>query len=99
MYVKVVIFDWCTTSFIKHFVSGRNDILVILRGKIASMLFAKRSNQVVTLVSIRTQLNEFAPRLRVIVACGDERDEAYLDELLPHSFGPSSGTDDFLGKD
>lgn len=47
----------------------------------------------------RQALNEFAPHLRVIVTCGDKIDEAYLDELLPHSFGPSTGTDDFLGKE
>ena len=47
----------------------------------------------------RQVLNEFAPDLRIIVACGNERNEAYLSELLPHSFGPSSGTGDYLGKD
>ena len=47
----------------------------------------------------RQALNEFAPTLRVIVACGDQRDEANLQELLPHSFGPSTGTGDYLGKD
>ena len=47
----------------------------------------------------RQALNEFAPHLRVIVCCGEERDEMYLDELLPHSFGPSNGTGDYLGKD
>ena len=47
----------------------------------------------------RQALNEFAPTLRVIVACGDERDEMNLQELLPHSFGPSTGTGDYLGKD
>lgn len=47
----------------------------------------------------RQALNEFAPELRVIVACGDQRDEATLPELLPHSFGPSTGTGDYLGKD
>jgi len=47
----------------------------------------------------RQVLNEFAPELRVIVACGDERDELPLSRLLPHSFGPSSGTGDYLGKD
>lgn len=47
----------------------------------------------------RQALNEFAPHLRVIVACGEERDETSLDELLPHSFGPSSGTGEYLGKD
>lgn len=47
----------------------------------------------------RQALNEFAPRLRVIVACGDKRDEMPLDALLPHSFGPSTGTGEYLGKD
>lgn len=47
----------------------------------------------------RQALNEFAPELRVLVACGDERAEATLPELLPHSFGPSTGTGDYLGKD
>lgn len=47
----------------------------------------------------RQALNEFAPDLRVIVACGDERGEARLTELMPHSFGPSTGTGDYLGKD
>jgi len=47
----------------------------------------------------RQALNEFAPNLRVIVACGDQRDEATLDQLLPHSFGPSTGTSEYLGKD
>ncbi len=47
----------------------------------------------------RQALNEFAPNLRVIVACGDERDEAPLYELLPHSFGPNSGVLDILGKE
>lgn len=47
----------------------------------------------------RQALNEFAPDLRVIVACGDERDEARLPELLPHSFGPSNGICEYLGKD
>ncbi|MBE5770424.1 MAG: cytidine deaminase [Clostridia bacterium] len=47
----------------------------------------------------RQALNEFAPDLRVIVACGDERDEAPLTALLPHGFGPRQGTLDFLGKE
>ena len=47
----------------------------------------------------RQALNEFAPNIRVIVACGDQREEAYLPELLPHSFGPSNGTNDYLGKE
>lgn len=47
----------------------------------------------------RQALNEFAPELRVIVACGDERDEAALPDLLPKGFGPSQGTLDFVGKE
>ena len=47
----------------------------------------------------RQALNEFAPDLRVIVACGDQRDEATLPELLPHGFGPRQGTLDFLAKE
>ncbi len=34
----------------------------------------------------RQALYEFAPGLRVIVACGEERDEALLAQLLPHGF-------------
>ncbi len=44
----------------------------------------------------RQVLNEFAPHLRVLVATDDQRAEARLDELLPYSFGPSTGTDDYL---
>lgn len=47
----------------------------------------------------RQALNEFAPDLRVIVAWGDHRDEAMLYDLLPHGFGPNSGTLDYLGKE
>lgn len=47
----------------------------------------------------RQVLNEFAPDIRVIVACGDERAEATLPELLPHAFGPNNGTSEYLGKD
>ena len=47
----------------------------------------------------RQALNEFAPDLRVIVAWGDQRDEAALPELLPHGFGPASGMLDILGKE
>ncbi|MBR3107064.1 MAG: cytidine deaminase [Clostridia bacterium] len=47
----------------------------------------------------RQALNEFAPDLRIIVACGDERDEALLCDLLPHGFGPNSGMLDILGKE
>ncbi|MBQ9264245.1 MAG: cytidine deaminase [Clostridia bacterium] len=47
----------------------------------------------------RQALNEFAPDLRVIVACGDEKGEAMLPELLPHGFGPKQGTLDFLAKE
>ena len=47
----------------------------------------------------RQVLNEFAPDIRVIAACGDERAEARLSELLPHGFGPSNGTNEYLGKE
>ncbi len=47
----------------------------------------------------RQALNEFAPHLRIIVCCGDKREEAALDQLLPHSFGPDNGTNDYLGKE
>ena len=47
----------------------------------------------------RQALNEFAPNLRVIVACGDKREEALLSDLLSHSFGPNSGMLDILGKE
>ncbi len=47
----------------------------------------------------RQALSEFAPDLRVIVACGDERDSLPLNVLLPHDFSPRSGTLEILGKD
>ena len=47
----------------------------------------------------RQALNEFAPNLRIIVACGDERAEATLPQLLPESFGPNSGMSEILGKE
>jgi len=47
----------------------------------------------------RQVLNEFAPDLRIIVACGEERAEALLPELLPHGFGPKQGTLEYLGKE
>lgn len=47
----------------------------------------------------RQALNEFAPALRVIVAWGDQRDEAPLSHLLPHGFGPQAGTLKFLGNE
>ena len=47
----------------------------------------------------RQALFEFAPNLRVIVACGDEKAEAPLSALLPCGFGPESGTLDYLGKE
>ncbi len=47
----------------------------------------------------RQALSEFAPDLRVIVACGDERDSLPLNVLLPHDFSPRSGTLEMLGKD
>lgn len=46
----------------------------------------------------RQALNEFAPRLRVITCCGNQREECALDKLLPHGFGPNNGTDDYLRK-
>ena len=47
----------------------------------------------------RQVLSEFAPNIRVIVVCGDQKEEARLSEILPHQFGPSSGTGDFLGEE
>ena len=47
----------------------------------------------------RQALSEFAPDLRVIVVCGDERDSLPLNVLLPHDFSPRSGTLEMLGKD
>lgn len=47
----------------------------------------------------RQALNEFAPDLRVIVACGDERASTTLNQLMPYGFGPQSGTLQMLGKD
>ena len=47
----------------------------------------------------RQALCEFAPHLRVITACGDQRAEATLDQLLYGAFGPVNGTGDYLGKD
>ena len=47
----------------------------------------------------RQALNEFAPDLRVIVAWGENRDEATLPDLLPHGFGPAQGMLDILGKE
>lgn len=47
----------------------------------------------------RQVLNEFAPKIRVIVACGDQRAESTLPELLPHAFGPNNGTSTYLRKD
>lgn len=47
----------------------------------------------------RQALCEFAPHLRVITACGEQRAEATLDQLLYGAFGPVNGTDDYLGKD
>lgn len=44
----------------------------------------------------RQALNEFAPRLRVIVGWGDQKDEMILSELLPHGFGPNSGMTEIL---
>ena len=39
----------------------------------------------------RQALNEFAPDLRVIVACGTQHQETTLSKLLPYAFGPESG--------
>ena len=47
----------------------------------------------------RQALNEFAPQLRIMMVCGNEKAETTLDKLLPHSFGPSTGTGEYLGKD
>ncbi len=47
----------------------------------------------------RQALYEFAPDLRVIVACGGEKDEEILSRLLPHGFGPAAGLTEILGKD
>lgn len=47
----------------------------------------------------RQALNEFAPELRIIVAWGEQREEACLSALLPHGFGPRNGTLEFLGKE
>ena len=47
----------------------------------------------------RQALYEFAPDLRVIVACGEETAESPLSELLPHGFGPASGMTEILGKE
>ena len=47
----------------------------------------------------RQALTEFAPELRIIVSCGDQREEATLPEILAHGFGPKSGTREFLGKE
>ena len=47
----------------------------------------------------RQALYEFSPDLEVIVAHGDERAKARLSELMPHGFGPKSGTLDYLGKE
>ena len=47
----------------------------------------------------RQVLNEFAPELRIITVCGDQRAEMTLPQLLPEAFGPNNGTGDYLGKD
>lgn len=47
----------------------------------------------------RQALCEFAPHLRVITACGEQRAQATLDQLLYGAFGPVNGTGDYLGKD
>ena len=38
----------------------------------------------------RQVLNEFAPDIRVLVTWNGGQDEMYLDQLLPHGFGPKS---------
>ena len=43
----------------------------------------------------RQALCEFAPHLRVITACGAQRAEATLDQLLYGAFGPVNGTGDY----
>ena len=47
----------------------------------------------------RQALYEFAPDLRVIVAWGENREEAPLSELIPHGFGPATGMRDILGRE
>ncbi|NLC32801.1 MAG: cytidine deaminase [Clostridiales bacterium] len=48
----------------------------------------------------RQVLSEFCEDLRILVTWGDgEVVESTLKELLPHSFSPSSGVQEFLGKD
>ena len=47
----------------------------------------------------RQVLNEFAPDLRIITVCGEQRGEKTLPQLLPLAFGPNNGTGDYLGKD
>ena len=47
----------------------------------------------------RQAMLEFAPDLLVIAQVGDTREKMLLKDLLPHGFGPSNGTDEFLGKD
>ncbi len=47
----------------------------------------------------RQALYEFAPELRVIVACGDQKEEALLSQLIPHGFGPAEGMLNILGKE
>ena len=47
----------------------------------------------------RQALYEFAPGLRVIVVWDNQVEEAPLSALLPHGFGPETGTLNFLGKE
>jgi homotetrameric cytidine deaminase/rRNA maturation RNase YbeY len=48
----------------------------------------------------RQVLNEFCPNLRVLVTGNEGQvEETFLNELLPHGFGPDSVTLGFLGKD
>ncbi|MHC1786218.1 MAG: cytidine deaminase [Christensenellales bacterium] len=48
----------------------------------------------------RQVLSEFAPHLRILVTWGEGQvEESTLQALLPHSFSPSNGVQDFLGKE
>ena len=47
----------------------------------------------------RQALFEFSPDMTVIVAYGEEKASAKLSDLLPHGFGPSTGTSEYLGKE
>ena len=48
----------------------------------------------------RQVLSEFCPDIRILVTWGEDLvEESCLKELLPHSFSPSSGVQNHLGKD